>query len=195
MADERGASIIMALFLLMICAVVAAIIVAYASANSGRSMQRVNEQQEYYALTSALSEAKDMFGYSDSAKPQGTAPLNQLAISFPNTGTATGYTVTPGGTFTDPIAKWVIEQACNVRNNTTTSTLSFTVTTSDENLPPVTLTYAMNGTGDNKYAITITGTTGDDAGYASTLETTIEGPAPAEQDTLPYVVTWGGQQS
>lgn len=58
--SERGASLIFALLLFLVCAVVGSVVLTSGTAASGRVSEMVNTDQRYYAVTSAAELFKDM---------------------------------------------------------------------------------------------------------------------------------------
>lgn len=88
MSNEKGASILIALFFLLICTVIAAIIVNAASVNSTqRDKDYQGSNQAYYTLSSAARLSKDAFSDPDSV-------LSTLSITFDASGNKVSQTPT-----------------------------------------------------------------------------------------------------
>jgi len=60
---ESGASIIIALFFVMVCTVVAAIVMTFSVVNAERTAQHAQEEMAYYSVVSALDEVKGTMTY------------------------------------------------------------------------------------------------------------------------------------
>ncbi len=59
--DKKGVSILLALLIIMICAVAGAGAISMAAANVGRYSHAAEEQQAYYSVTSAATLVRDVF--------------------------------------------------------------------------------------------------------------------------------------
>lgn len=62
LADERGVSILMALFFVLVVVMVVAIVLSFSVVNGERSKQHAKEEQAYFAVTSAIQEADSLLG-------------------------------------------------------------------------------------------------------------------------------------
>ena len=175
---ERGASIIIALVFLLVCATVATLVLSGASVNSDRTKKETSEQQGYFALNSALNEAKSMWETEE--------PMKSLVVTI----SGTSVTASPSTYPSSAITAWAVQQAANVTAGSTTTPLTVTVTgtnpTSGEALPDVTLKYTMN-TG---YAIEVEGSVDSGSGYVQTLTTTIKATVGT---STPKTVDWKTQ--
>ncbi|MCH3943657.1 MAG: hypothetical protein LKE37_08430 [Atopobiaceae bacterium] len=176
---ERGASIIIALVFLMVCATVAAVVVVGASVNSDRTRKETAEQQGYFALNSALNEAKGMWATED--------PMKSLVV------TVNGSTVsaTANSSYADnAVANWAVQQIKDMKSGLAVTPLTVTVTGTNPNsnqaLPEVTLTYEMG----TSYAITITGAVDSATGYTHKLTTTIKATT---STSSPTTIDWKSQ--
>lgn len=65
LTDERGASILMALFFVLVAMAVAAVVLSFSAVNGERTKQHATEEQAYFAVTSAMREADALLGHKD----------------------------------------------------------------------------------------------------------------------------------
>lgn len=63
--SEQGASIVMALFLFLVCSAIAAVVLSAATAAAGRVAGLADADQKYYSVTSAAELVRDMMGGED----------------------------------------------------------------------------------------------------------------------------------
>ncbi|MCH4213758.1 MAG: hypothetical protein PHR15_08300 [Atopobiaceae bacterium] len=211
LADERGASIIIALVFMLICTMIAAVIVNLASATAERSSQRSDDTQAYQAVSSASRLAHDTFVKATGSTTAIDPDLSTLEMSVAQDGTCT-FTCGEGtskvpctGTESDATKK-VELLASAVKLNTsgagTDGSIYLDVTgtnpNSGEALPTARVTYRM----DERYNITLSTALVDTSDYAYSLSQTISAtsetgitvdPATGTWSVIsyPYTVTWG----
>lgn len=198
--DERGASILIALFFLLVCAVIAAITLTSASVNAERTKRHAQEEQAYYALSSAVDSSVAIV-LEDQGPNGKLEPLRSVTFVRPQTGD----TGTPIENPTEFVT-WAVAQADRVWHRE--------VGDSTDKPQPLTLNvkasnpYAKDGgtlgdmtvqltfTMDQSYNIKVVGelVSSDGVAYEYTLARTIEARVQREtgeggSDTTR--VTWG----
>lgn len=168
--DTRGASIIIALLLFLVCGCVAAVIIGSASTNAERTRQHAFEERSYFAVSSALYQGQVAF---EQYKP--TVKLTKNGDTW--TPTFTKPTIT-AGQWSQELQDWICAQVqANMQNGASTAELSVDVEVSGQPgdaLPKVTLTYTMANFAEGDCNVTITAHQdgGADAEYAKDLSAT-----------------------
>lgn len=154
---EKGASIIIAFVFMLICVCVCAIALGHASSASLTAQQKAENDRTYYALSSALEQAEDMF---DSGSPlqdvymtEQKEPGASSRVSFPKD--AYGNELIPptaaAGTLPNAVYHW-LSGAVGLDASPTGKTLDVKVTTDAVNIPQVNLTYSLK----SDYTIVVT---------------------------------------
>lgn len=176
---------------MLVCVTVAVLVLSGASVNADRSRREAAEQQGYFALNSALDEAKNMWTTED--------PLDALEVTVDGTSVS----VAPSNYSSSAVASWAATSVGKWASGNyvaggwsagkyVASADDLTVTVTGTNpstkqaLPDVTLIYSMN----SGYAITIYGTVDAASGYAQWLTTTVEATT---NTTSPVTVNWKKQ--
>lgn len=151
LADERGASIIIALVFLLICTVIAAIVINAASVNSTqRDSSNRASNQAYYTLSSAAKASTDIFSSSQ-------GDLSSLFITFDN-----DWHETSESTQTTQLGNDVLTAAEGVKSNPLgkvtvgTYEISYTSGSSISGDSPIHDTVNVTYTMDSSFLITAT---------------------------------------
>ena len=146
--DDTGASIIIALVFLLICATIAVIVVNFASVNSTqRDKDYQASNQAYYTLSSAAQASTDILSSSQ-------GDLSSLSITFDSNWNVVSQT--PANT-ANQLAKNILNAASKVKSTKTATAGTYDVTAdspygSNESLDAVSVAYTM----DSAFAITAT---------------------------------------
>lgn len=182
---------------LLVCSTVAAIVLASASVNADRSKRETSEQQGYYAVSSALNEAKSMWTTED--------PMKSLVV------TVSGSTVsaTPSSYTGNAIANWAVQQVGSYVTTGTTTALSNVIVHAEKitDAPYVNLTYTMtpkittnaDGSTNHNYLITVTGFVCNENGkaledgYTYDLSIAVVSTSSSATSSSSYTVKWSVQ--
>lgn len=152
LSSQRGASIIIALLLTLVCVVVAALVTLAASVNAERGRQDYAEQESYYAQRSA-AEMVAQHVSNLAATKQGDAYVVYARTA-------------QGEANNTAVLQWAQQSVNTVKGGSTPSTLMLTMSVTEGNdgkdIPDVTVTLSM----DRNYGITITTATTGGASYA-----------------------------
>lgn len=193
--DEKGASILIALFFMLVCAVIAAVTLTSASVNAERTKRHAQEEQTYYALSSAVDSSVDIV-LEDQGPYGNLDPLGSITF-------VRSQAVDTGTQVENPteFVTWAVAQADRVWHRE--------IGDSNDKPQPLTLNveasnpYAKDGgalgdmtvqltfTMDKSYNIKVVGklVSSDGVAYEYTLARTIEARVQRESDTTR--VTWG----
>ncbi len=184
--DERGASIIIALVFLLICAMVSAVALNFASANVERTKQNSTDAQAYEAVASA-----SRFATTGIFKAEG---ISGVTMTVADRGAAPTWN---SSSLTGTVGKWLKAQAENIyygRETTPLENVSIIAENpyNDEALPTVKATYSMD---KETYFIYIevriddsSNETGESVAYSYTVKTEII--AAGGGSTPPFTVSW-----
>ena len=178
---ERGASFIIALVLLLVCTVVATVIVTSASVSVERSRKTTEEQQAYFAVSSAIQAARELCTTK--------GPIADLVLTRPDASSDFSAGATSDGS---ELATWALG-AANVARSGGRPEKTFTVAGfkhENADVPAVDLTFSMVPAGGaEQYKIKITARLADNvdhSDYAQAISTTIA--VKSNGDTALY---WG----
>lgn len=185
--DNRGASIIIALVFLLICAMVSAVVLNFASANAERTNQNAADAQAYEAVASASR-------FASSGVFASAYGATGLKMTVSTSGAAPAWNVEP----TETVGKWVKAQAEKVYAGEATADLANVPITvknpsTNEDLSAY-ATYSMQ----NDYNIKVTVKLQDLTKYAYSITSTtipkITGMTITDGKityNYPLIVTWG----
>lgn len=110
--STAGASILLALFFILFCGVVAVVVLRFAAVNGERTAEHAREENTYYAVTSAEGLVEDTFSSSITG---GSAPFVLQSADgavWTDPGISADSTV-----LSDQIKAWMYQQACIVHEN------------------------------------------------------------------------------
>ena len=189
--SERGASIVIALILLLVCAMVSTVIITSASVNVERSAKEVKERQAYHSVSSAIQASREILLQKQ---------INDLAVWVEGSGTKTfvdrdfeGENWNSNGR---TWASWVSGAARDITNGAReVGPYTETIDAVDSTLPlpKVKLSITM----DSLYAITIkasldeseiSGGSSADLSYAISTVIPLAGKAPGKDGS--YALYW-----
>ena len=176
--SESGASIVIALILLLVCAMVSTVIITSASVNAERSSRETEEKQAYHSVSSAIQASQDILVNSQ---------VSDLVVWVSGNETKTfERTDFDGEAWSDngrEWGKWVAEAAEAIANGADTyGPYSEKIDSFDSALPKVKLALTMDG----EYTITIKAQLDDselrpdfsaDLAYAITTKVSLKGRA------------------
>ena len=164
---ERGASFIIALVLLLVCTVVATVIVTSASVSVERSRKTTEEQQAYFAVSSAIKAARNIYA----------APIGNVVLELRD-GTA-DVKVGVSGDVPDSngLETWIKDSAEAVSRGSQAASYEVDVALDSDaknsaglemHIPNVALTFTMgDGSQGDLYKITVTATINDGGNLSS----------------------------
>ncbi len=114
--STAGASILLALFFILFCGVIAVIVLRFAAVNGERTAEHAREENTYYAVTSAEGLVEDTFTSSITG---GSTPFVLQSVDgavWADPGISADSTA-----LEDQIKVWMYQQACVVHENAGTS--------------------------------------------------------------------------
>lgn len=181
--DERGASILIALFYFLVCAVVGAVVLTAATVTSGQLANLEKSQQTYYATSSAATVFRD-------AIENGTCTSSFAADD------ATWTCELPAlGAQQEPMRTWLQTMVSNIAEGQQTASATFDITLDGSSIPedsivPVSATMTMR----SDYSLYVSIRPQDYRDATVSYHVTVEIPAALlyrEDESSVERITWG----